>query len=256
MNANPNRPTRVLPVLAVTSLVSLVGRHAAAVQSTFDADDEGWMVAADTGENDFPDYMATGGMPAGHIRAQDFGGGSWFFVAPDAFLGDISFALGGTIECDLLTDGIDDPSDEADDVILRADALTLRWDVLTLDNPTDEWTHFSFPLVADQWSYANSGLPVSEQDFVTVLSSLDALLIRGDWREIGSDVGSIDNVAILAPNTCAGDIDRNGGVSFGDLTELLAAWGVCPHCAADLDGSGSVGFADLSMLLNAWGACP
>jgi hypothetical protein len=59
---------------------------------------------------------------------------------------------------------------------------------------------------------------------------------------------------------CPGDLNGDGGVGFGDLTDLLNAWGICPvpppTCAPDLNGDGSVGFGDLTELLSAWGPCP
>lgn len=58
-----------------------------------------------------------------------------------------------------------------------------------------------------------------------------------------------------AGSPCAADLDGSGAIDFGDLADLLAAWGPCeaPSCPADLDGSGEVGFEDLTSLLAAWG---
>jgi len=55
---------------------------------------------------------------------------------------------------------------------------------------------------------------------------------------------------------CVGDIDGDGSVAFGDLVQLLSAWGPCDACEEDLDGSGTVGFGDLVLLLSAFGPCP
>jgi len=54
------------------------------------------------------------------------------------------------------------------------------------------------------------------------------------------------------------DLDGDGVVAFGDLLELLAAWGPCPGgcagpCPADLNGDCAVGFDDLLALLADWG---
>lgn len=56
-------------------------------------------------------------------------------------------------------------------------------------------------------------------------------------------------------DVCPGDLDGDGIVDGGDLTDLLARWGESDP-DADLDGNGTVDGADLNALLGAWGACP
>ena len=67
-------------------------------------------------------------------------------------------------------------------------------------------------------------------------------------------------VATLPPaletTTCPPDLNGDGSVGFGDLTQLLSAWGPCSGCDEDLDDNGQVGFSDLTIMLNAWGPCP
>ena len=63
-----------------------------------------------------------------------------------------------------------------------------------------------------------------------------------------------------AREPCPGDFNCDGSVGFGDLTDLLAAWGPCTctgpiACPEDLNGDDAVGFADLTDLLAAWGPC-
>ena len=56
-------------------------------------------------------------------------------------------------------------------------------------------------------------------------------------------------------DACAGDVTRDGAVTFDDLLEVLSGWGVCGACLADLDGSGTVDFGDLLIVLDSWGPC-
>ncbi|MFM7260721.1 MAG: M12 family metallo-peptidase, partial [bacterium] len=50
------------------------------------------------------------------------------------------------------------------------------------------------------------------------------------------------------------DLDGDGTIGAGDLSNLLASWGPAPAgTLADFDRNGSVGAADLSRLLEAWG---
>jgi hypothetical protein len=90
----------------------------------------------------------------------------------------------------------------------------------------------------------------------------------GTSRDCDRD-GTLDECAIAAdPDADAdgsgildacedrGDLNGDGSVNFGDMLELLAAWGPCDPppgaCPADFDGSGAVDFADLVQLLAAW----
>ncbi|MCP3906122.1 MAG: DUF362 domain-containing protein [Planctomycetes bacterium] len=54
---------------------------------------------------------------------------------------------------------------------------------------------------------------------------------------------------------CLGDLDGDGAVGFGDILDVIAAWGPCTGCPEDLDGSGDVGFSDVLVLIGAWGPC-
>jgi hypothetical protein len=68
-----------------------------------------------------------------------------------------------------------------------------------------------------------------------------------------------ESAPMFAPPACVGDVDGDGGVTFGDLLVILSAWGECPNgepCPADLDGNDSVGFTDLLIVLAAFGDCP
>lgn len=55
---------------------------------------------------------------------------------------------------------------------------------------------------------------------------------------------------------CVEDLDGSGAADFGDIVEILAAWGDCPpECPEDLDGSGAVDFGDVLAVLAVWGPC-
>ena len=53
---------------------------------------------------------------------------------------------------------------------------------------------------------------------------------------------------------CDADLDGSGGVDFGDILAILAAWGNAGG-PEDLDDSGFVDFGDLLIVLNGWGPC-
>ncbi|MHC5113177.1 MAG: M43 family zinc metalloprotease [Planctomycetota bacterium] len=54
---------------------------------------------------------------------------------------------------------------------------------------------------------------------------------------------------------CPADLDDDGDADFGDLLEVIAAWGPCAGCPADLDGDGVVGFAEVLTVIAFWDNC-
>ena len=74
---------------------------------------------------------------------------------------------------------------------------------------------------------------------------------------------NVDDVEIWAVDTgpeCFGDLDGDGDVDLGDLSILLAHYGMTSGAAyedGDLDGDGDVDLTDLSELLAVYGTtCP
>jgi subtilisin-like proprotein convertase family protein len=56
---------------------------------------------------------------------------------------------------------------------------------------------------------------------------------------------------------CPQDLDGSGDVGFGDILQIIGAWGPCGEpCPQDLSGNGSVDFADILAVIGAWGDCP
>ena len=96
----------------------------------------------------------------------------------------------------------------------------------------------------------------AEDFFGSVSISGDVALV-GAWGDDdnGSDSGSAYVFDLNCPRDCPADLDGSGGVGFGDLLVLLAAWGPCEDCPEDLDDSGTVDFDDLLIVLDAWGPC-
>ncbi|MCP3904416.1 MAG: hypothetical protein GY715_12375 [Planctomycetes bacterium] len=63
----------------------------------------------------------------------------------------------------------------------------------------------------------------------------------------------------VPPNICPADLDGNRNVGFGDILQVIAAWGPCPPeppCPEDLSGNGQVDFADILAVVGSWGPCP
>jgi len=193
----------VLRRLASPALLAcMIGPTQAAI-STFDTDTEGWTAQGDV--VGAINWLATGGNPGGHVSISDqTAGGVTYFVAPAAFLGDKSSALGSDLRFDLMQVYTGSASQFNDpDVILEGGGLTLVYD--TPVNPANgTWTSYQVPLVAGDWRLNGlGGATATPLQLETTLSNLTALRIRAEYRS-GADVGHLDNVTLIPePSTWA-----------------------------------------------------
>jgi laminin B (domain IV) len=162
--------------------------------STFDADDEGWTISGDAQAGAVePNFAADGGNPGGFISADDdVAGGVWFFKAPEQFGGDASAAYGGTLEFDMLITEVVEPF-AAPDVILASADRTLVFDLPA--DPGTDWTHQVVPLDEAVWLDSLTSVPPTQEEFLSVLASVERLQIRGEFNT-GPDTGSLDNVRL------------------------------------------------------------
>ena len=198
--------------LAAAAATGAAPCQAAVIQSTFDASAENWTTVGDTAA---PTWLATGGNPAGHIRATDSVGGiTWFFRAPAAFYGDRSASYGGLLSFDMLQADTSAQYDDRD-VIMTGGGTTIWYDFT--NNPGTTWTHYSAVLDdTGGWLFGAFASPVAATaaQIQTVLSNLSDLQIRGEFRS-GADAASLDN-AILTP-------EPSSVVLLGLMTALAAA---------------------------------
>lgn len=191
-------PCVVPVVLLGTLLASWPGSALATiVESTFDADDEGWTVTGDAqGGSVVPDYFSSGGNPGGYILADDnTTGGIWYWKAPAKFRGDHSDAYGRTLSFELTQTPTHSQIDRVD-ISLVGGGYTLVYD--TAYNPGTSWTSYSVPLTElGGWSVGALGAPgPSQSQMQQVLANIGDLQIRGEFVN-GSDVGRLDNVIMI-----------------------------------------------------------
>jgi len=97
-------------------------------------------------------------------------------------------------------------------------------------------------------------------DFIVPTANMRVRFGAADQPNDSVAEAGIDNFQLerflCGDDVCIGDIDDDGAVGFGDLVQMLSAWGPCVACPEDLDGDDVVGFGDLVLLLSVWGACP
>ena len=151
---------------------------------------EGWTITGDPSVTAVT-HSVTGGHPDGAISSTDTGTGTWFFTAPDKYLGDASALAGGVLRFDLKVTLVDNPYEQTDVQLTNA-ALTLVFDCTP--EPGTTWQTFTVPLSAPGWKVGTrTGPAATAEQFSSVLSNLTRLRIRGEFND-GDDTGWLDNV--------------------------------------------------------------
>lgn len=168
------------------------------IASYFGQNDEGWIIVGDAQESSStPNYESTSGNPDGYIWADDnAAGGTWYWSAPEKFLGNRISSYKEKITFSLKQSSLDNQFDN-DDVILFSNDKKIVFNIS--NNPDTSWTAYSVPLNEEFWQYSSSDKkPVSKKDFTEILNNLTGIYIRGEYVE-GKDQGGIDNVILYTP---------------------------------------------------------
>lgn len=164
------------------------------IVETFDTGLGGWSFVADVAEFR---WQPDGGNTGGYAEAVDFSTGEvWYFVAPEAFLGNRQGFYGGELAFDLKQSSTASQFDDAD-IVLRGGGMTLVFD--TPVNPGVDWTGYSISLTDTAgWKVGSlGGAAATRADLLAVLGNLEALHIRGEFVS-GLDTGGLDNVSLTA----------------------------------------------------------
>lgn len=196
-------------------LIGALTLQSAAQRSEFNTYDQCW---ATEGDASSPMYNTTGGHPSGFIQAADLGtGGTWYFSAPYAYLGNKLSSFQRHLRFDWQTDH-PGPSYDGKDVILEGAGISIYYKVPGAI--ATSWTTVSVLLDTMGWRDMSSGAAVSRPIFKTVISGLNKILIRGEFSN-KLDVGGLDNV-ILEPydsiGSSPGALCQDSCFSFSDFS--------------------------------------
>lgn len=181
-------------VLLLSVILLVLAETQAQIISMFDTDDEGW-TAIDHQAGSVPTYIITGGNPGGFVQVEDgVVGTATFFVAPEKFYGNRSVYYGGTLQFDLQV--YITPNSNTAGVRLLGGGLILAKLIPELPAVSPAWSSYSFTLSeVDGWHLTSPTGPLATQsDIQTVLGSLTALQINGEYSTSASDAGGLDNV--------------------------------------------------------------
>ena len=203
MKRSPLIPSGAFFLLVFGQLSAMAGFII--VESTFDADLDGWTKAPGSDSGSTLTWVGSGGNPGGYLRYNEAAQGSGDRVAaPAKFLGNMSAYVGGTFAMDRLTNILSNPVTANDDIRLIGGGFTLRYD---LPFPgLNEWITEEVDLRHDAgWVHVGSGIAPTAGEFASVMGNLTAIHLLADFRS-GVETPSFDNIrmtGIPEPGTTA-----------------------------------------------------
>jgi hypothetical protein len=192
---NAHIATFVLAFVAVTSTPALAGTVVA--DSSFDADAEGWDVRFANEVFELP--VAYDGYEQCISIADLSDGDTWYFSAPEEYLGAQASVYGGTLRFSLRDVGAGSLSDSAYGIQLvggKATSPTVLY--LPVDAPRDGWEDYEAVLKPAAGWWHSSGRAATAKEMQLVLANLMQLNIQAEYVS-GNDVGEIDDVSLSTP---------------------------------------------------------
>ncbi len=172
-------------------ITSFSGGVNADLESSFDADADGWTTTPGIGGAINFSWESTGGNPGGFIAATDGGAQQWYFISPDSWDGDWSPYIGGMLRYDIrILNPTAPPYDyfKLDDVqIYSGTGNYAAWN--SSINPTDSWTSCAVQLVSSNFTVTGSA------SFDDILANVTELRVRGEYLNYYDREG-LDNVSI------------------------------------------------------------
>jgi hypothetical protein len=175
--------------------------------SAFDATSENWMVAefADSGPFATPLQLHSalwnnaGGNPDGFISHQDITSDTFYFQAPASWSGNRIGSYGLSLSFDVMPENGVDYNNGAD-VILSGAGIQLVLDAGP-EPVSGQWNSYSVTLSEGAaWHVGNAAGPqATATQFQAVLSDLQGLYIRGEFKNGLGDITGLDNVLFQVP---------------------------------------------------------
>lgn len=204
---------RFLAAVVIAFVTGNAGAQAL-IQSTFDADTQGWTsIGFNASGTAFSSpsltWVGSSGNPGGAVRYDSPINPPYtaFFLAPANVDMALHSAIGGGISWDLST--IHDPSatfligNGRSDIIIRAGASSIRQIVTAPFGPptNGSFAHYSLDFsVAGGWLFNGITTAATQAQIDSVLLNADTMLIRADYWDRNLPTGSVlDNVSISAP---------------------------------------------------------
>ena len=160
--------------------------------SNFDSrlDTEGWTALGSIDGFVWQDAISQGG---GALEVQDGGNGTFRFVAPPKFLGNVESAYNKLLVYEMRNVGSEDRFATDADITISGNGITLNFNH-SFFPPSANFESFEARLHESAgWLNENEEQP-SKLEFQLVLQNLESLTIQGDFRWRNSETTYLDNV--------------------------------------------------------------
>ncbi|NLU20763.1 MAG: hypothetical protein GXW89_08765 [Phycisphaerae bacterium] len=169
------------------------------VTSTFDTDAEGWAVAGGPFGRSGALSWATDAAAGGHLVAAE--NGTWYWLAPRKFVGDVSAAYGKTLQFNL---NHDVPNNNYNCLGVEKLVILNGGGHNIYHNggykPGEAWTHYLIRLDEQaEWRHVGDDRRVTQDEMRAVLANLGQLKIRGGFLRTcfgDRNAGGLDNVRL------------------------------------------------------------
>lgn len=217
-------------ILGIILLVCSLGY--ADISSTFDANIDGWAVVDmldSGGPYDppigyyTPSWVSAGGNPGGYLSESDPSSYAFAFSAPSKFLGDKSSYYGGMLSFSFRCT---QSNWTKDNVVIFIGGNKLIVSEIAI--PSMNWSNRTIKLVESNFRYNNkNGAVVTGNDFRSVLSSLTAIRISGEYGNTPYETTEIDSVSMTQIPIVACNIrSLRGGAAKMALQTTDSGYGV------------------------------
>ncbi|SCA62932.1 hypothetical protein SCG7109_AF_00140 [Chlamydiales bacterium SCGC AG-110-M15] len=154
------------------------------VSDLFDTDTSSWMAFEGSLESQLL-HFPQGGSDAGYISTHEFtpslaiNDESNFFIAPAAYLGDMSHLYGSVLAFDLKMSTTANSTGHTHDIVLEGSNQAIAFDI---SDPGLDWTSYNITLDENSgWVDRDSGAAANVNDVQSVLASLMTLKIRSEY---------------------------------------------------------------------------
>ncbi len=167
----------------------ILSASAASIISNFDNNDDGWT----TGGLVTLTYQSSGGNPDGFLLLEEAGGDTFFVIAPEKFLGDLSSFDGGVLAFDSVIFSPSPPATFGDGfgrVTIVGGGTQAQLD-LAPNPPEYTWTTYSASLTAAVW-----GVP--QATWQSILLNVTQIRIIQE-SVVGWETMGFDNFRIVEP---------------------------------------------------------
>jgi len=164
--------------------------------NTFVTDPEGWAALGEgVGATPTATWVAINGNPAGCYTGSDMGSGSWYYNSSAIFNTDLSEFYGSFLNFNLKQNTSASQTNEADVIIFKTDGTKIVYS--TPLNPGTAWTSYSVPFSESGWKHTTlAGAIVTSAEFISCITNISVIKIRGDYSTLNTETVWLDNVNI------------------------------------------------------------